>query len=33
LEREWDSGDNISTEDLRFALQRYRFFFDRLLSV
>jgi molecular chaperone GrpE (heat shock protein) len=33
LEREWDSGDNISTEDLRIALQRYRFFFDRLLSV
>jgi len=26
-------GDNVSTEDLRVALQRYRAFFDRLLSV
>ena len=26
LERQWDSGDNVSTEDLRVALQRYRFF-------
>jgi hypothetical protein len=25
-------GDNVSTEDLRVALQRYRAFFDRLLS-
>ncbi|MFN2532462.1 MAG: hypothetical protein ABR555_14295 [Pyrinomonadaceae bacterium] len=33
LEREWDKGDNVSTEDLRVALQRYRSFFDRLLSV
>jgi hypothetical protein len=33
LEREWDRGDQISTEDLRVALQRYRTFFDRLLSV
>ena len=33
LERDWDSGDNTSTEDLRIALQRYRSFFDRLLSV
>jgi len=33
LEREWDSGQDISTEDLRIALQRYRAFFDRLLSV
>lgn len=33
LEGQWDRGDNISTEDLRVALQRYRSFFDRLLSV
>ena len=33
LEQEWDRGDNVSTEDLRLALQRYRSFFDRLLSV
>jgi len=30
LEKQWDSGDNVSTEDLRIALQRYRSFFDRL---
>ena len=33
LEHEWDRGDDVSTEDLRIALQRYRSFFDRLLSV
>jgi hypothetical protein len=33
LEREWDRGDGVSTEDLRVALKRYRSFFDRLLSV
>lgn len=33
LERQWDSGDNVSTEDLRIALQRYRSFFHRLLSI
>lgn len=33
LEHQWDRGDNISTEDLRVALKRYRAFFDRLLSV
>lgn len=33
LERHWDSGDNISTEDLRVAFQRYRSFFRRLLSM
>jgi hypothetical protein len=33
LETEWDKTDNISTEDLRVALRRYRSFFDRLLSV
>jgi hypothetical protein len=33
LESQWGRGDNVSTEDLRVALQRYRAFFDRLLSV
>jgi hypothetical protein len=33
LERQWDRGDNVSTEDLRQALQRYRSFFSRLLTV
>ena len=33
LEHEWDKGEDVSTEDLRLALQRYRSFFDRLLSV
>ena len=33
LEKQWDRGDNVSTEDLRVALQRYRSFFDRLLSI
>ena len=33
LEEQWSRGDNISTEDLRVGLQRYRSFFDRLLSV
>ena len=32
LERQWDSGDNVSTEDLRLAFQRYRAFFGRLLD-
>jgi hypothetical protein len=32
LESQWDSGEDASTEDLRVALQRYRSFFDRLLS-
>ena len=33
LEAGWDKTDNVSTEDLRIALRRYRSFFDRLLSV
>jgi len=33
LEGQWDRGDDVSTEDLRIALQRYRTFFDRLLSI
>jgi len=32
LEAQWDRGDDVSTEDLRVALTRYRSFFDRLLS-
>ncbi len=32
LEKQWDRGDNVSTEDLRVAFQRYRSFFDRLLN-
>jgi hypothetical protein len=32
LEQQWDHGDNVSTEDLRLALQRYRSFFQRLLA-
>jgi hypothetical protein len=33
LEEQWSRGDDISTEDLRLTLQRYRTFFDRLLSL
>jgi hypothetical protein len=33
LERQWDSGDNVSTEDLRVAFRKYRSFFERLLTV
>jgi hypothetical protein len=33
LEKQWDRGDNVSTEDLRLALQKYRSFFQRLLSI
>lgn len=32
LENQWDQGDNVSTEELRIALQRYRSFFGRLLN-
>lgn len=32
LEKEWDGDGEPSTEDLRVGLQRYRSFFDRLLS-
>ena len=32
LEGQWERGDDVSTEDLRIALQRYRSFFERLLS-
>lgn len=33
LEGQWGRGDNVSTEDLRIALQRYRSFFHRLLTI
>ena len=33
LERQWDRGEDVTTEDLRLALQRYRAFFGRLLSM
>jgi len=33
LERDWDGGEDVSTEDLRVAIHRYRSFFDRLLSL
>lgn len=32
LEEQWGSGDEVSTEDLRVALTRYRSFFRRLLA-
>ena len=33
LEAQWDRGGDVSTEDLRIALQRYRTFFGRLLKI
>jgi hypothetical protein len=33
LEKQWSQGDQISTEQLRLALQQYRSFFSRLLSI
>jgi len=33
LETQWDRGDQVSTEDLRVALQTYRSFFHRLLAI
>jgi len=33
LESEWSKGDDVSTEDMRQSLRRYRAFFDRLLSM
>jgi hypothetical protein len=33
LEKQWAHGDDVTTEDLRVALQRYRSFFDRLLKL
>jgi hypothetical protein len=31
LEAQWNQGNDVSTEDLRVALQRYRSFFNRLV--
>ena len=33
LEQQWSRGDDVSTEDLRIALRRYRSLFDRLLAL
>jgi hypothetical protein len=33
LESQWSRGDQVSTEELRLALRRYRSFFERFLSV
>ena len=33
LETQWSRGENVSTEDLRQSLQRYRSFFNRLLLI
>jgi hypothetical protein len=33
LEQQWDKGESVTTEGLRVALQRYRSFFRRVLSV
>lgn len=33
LEKQWNSGEDISTEDMRLALKRYRSFFERLLTL
>jgi hypothetical protein len=32
LEGQWSGGEEVSTEELRVAMQRYRDFFDRLLD-
>ena len=32
LEGQWSRGEDVSTEDLRVSLQRYRSFFERLLA-
>lgn len=32
LEEQWSRGDDVTTEELRVALQRYRSFFDGLLK-
>ena len=33
MEEQWSRGDDVGTEDLRLALQRYRSFFNRLLAM
>jgi hypothetical protein len=32
LEAQWSNGEDVSTEELRVTLQRYRSFFERLLE-
>ena len=32
LERQWDRDDDVATDELRTAFQRYRSFFERLLA-
>ncbi len=32
LEGQWSRGEDVSTEDLRISLRRYRSFFERLLA-
>ena len=33
LEADWERSDRVSTEDLRQCMQRYRSFFERLLTI
>jgi hypothetical protein len=33
LEKQWDTGGDVSTEELRQVLKRYRSFFNRLLPI
>jgi hypothetical protein len=33
LEERWGKAENVSTEDLRQAMRRYRSFFERLLTI
>jgi hypothetical protein len=33
LEKQWDTGGDVSTEELRQVLRRYRSFFNRLLPI
>ena len=33
LEKQWNNGDKVSTEDMRLSLKRYRSFFERLLTL
>jgi hypothetical protein len=33
LEKQWNRGEEVSTEHLRMCLQHYRAFFSRLLSI
>ena len=33
LEQQWDRGEDVSTEELRLSLHRYRSFFERLVCI